>query len=80
MVEEKDSDEIYGEWISLELDNKDPHYLILVVRRDKPMTQFFVNTLNDKFAKKDVGLEPRILFNYRKWKEQQLKDGKQQTL
>ena len=59
--------EIYGKWINLEKNRKDSKFIQLLISRDKAMNDEFIKFLNSIFSNKDVGLEIRILENYRKY-------------
>jgi len=57
--------EIYGKWVNLEKNRKDSKFIQLLISRDKEMTYDFIKFLNSIFSNKDIGLEIRILENYR---------------
>jgi len=56
--------EIYGKWISIKR-NHETDQLVISLERDEEMKNNFINFLNRVFFGKDVGLEIRILENYR---------------
>ena len=59
--------EIYGKWINLEKNRKDSKFIQFLISRDKEMNDEFIKFLNSIFSNKDIGLEIRILENYRKY-------------
>ena len=57
--------EIYGRWIAIKRDHETGQ-LVICLERDNEMKSDFMDFLNKVFLDKDIGLEIRILENYRR--------------